>query len=680
MRQTYGRLFAMFVDMVFQEFMMAHLLRGDTVIAWDFSGYTGEEAVGEAVVTHPFFMETDSSLLVRRGPGIQHAPNNDRFNANNWAEPDLSSAVNKGDYFEWEIVPVAGSSLSLTSLTLQIERSSTGPSHFTLRSSLNGFNTDLQTWEITTSSDVLTADLSAFQDIESRVIFRLYGYGNSSTAGSAGFEGPGKDLIVEGSLTSKVPLPETLTIHTATDSTMTLTWISPAGIPGTDWTGFYLFVSADDPNSLNVNHLDGSTLSPHHDLEHASFFEGSYCVGHIQDTVTQSLIITGMEESRTYYVTAYAYLLENGDTAWSVQAPERSLRYYAIVINEILADPATDISGDANGDGVRSASEDEFIELVNTSETTADLSSWMIGDEDGIRHIFPNGTLIPPDGMIVVFGGGAPDLPDSEAQIYLASTGTLSLNNTHESVALLTYDSTLIDSHAWLSEGGQDQSMVRNPALSGPFILHTSLSGTEPFSPGIITNYENSLPVSLAGFSGEASGYTVHLSWYTESETENAGFSILRQYDDEEPILLANFTSNPELKGHGSTPELHEYHFTDYPVKPGIYTYWLTDHSFSGENTTHFHKRIHIPYGLTIHPYPNPFNTSFQVPMRLAERQRISLSIVNLLGQTILEKEYTFNAGNHEIPVNMERFQAGIYFLRVKTRNSCTVKKLIYLK
>jgi hypothetical protein len=652
----------------------------ETIIAWDFAGCTGEEFSVEAQFNHDFLAETDSSFLIRRGPGIQHAPNSHRFNANNWAVPDLLSAIEQGDYFEWEVYPINGSVLTLLSVSMNIERSSTGPPFFTLRSSLDDFSTDLGTWEITSSAEEIVANLSSCPEIKSRIVFRLYGYGNTSTAGSAGFEGPGYDLTVEGTLVSEVPLPRKLKIHAASGSEMTLQWGQPAGILNTDWSGFYLFVKPDESNTLDPDLFNGSSANPHYSLTSASIHEGSYCVGHITDTTTESLIVSGIEEDRIYYITAYAYLLDQNDTLWSVQAPEKSLRYYSIVINEILADPPTDISGDANGDGIRHASEDEFIELVNTSDVPADLSSWMIGDADQVRHVFPHGTVIPPGEIFIVFGGGNPNLPETNAQIYLSSSGTLSLNNTHERVSLLTYDSTLIASHTWETEGNQDQSIVRNPALTGDFILHTTLSGTDLFSPGVITNYENSLPVSLADFSGNTLEYTVHLTWHTESETENAGFSITRQYEDKEPILLANFTSNPELKGQGSSTERHDYHFTDYPVQPGIYSYWLSDHSYDGTITTHFHKKVRIPYGLTITPYPNPFNTSFHVPLRLAEPQEVSIDVINLLGQTLISLNRNLEAGTHEIPVHMEKYYSGIYILRVTTKEKVYLSKIIYLK
>ncbi len=655
-------------------------LPGETLIAWDFEGCTGEELTVEAKVRHDFITETDSSLIIRRGPGIRHAPNSHRFNANNWTEPDLASAVREGDYFEWEVNPIHGSILTLSNLTMLIERSSTGPSFFTLRSSLDNYESDVGAWEINTTSEEIVVDLSGFPEMSSRIIFRLYGYGNTNSAGSAGFEGTSYDLVIEGMLISEVPLPHNLRIYSASDSSMTLQWEPARGDFQTDWDGFYLFVRPDHPNTLDIEMFDGNSACPSQSLGDATEHEGSFCVGHIRDTVTQTLIVTGIEEDRTYYMTAYAYRWEDPDTAWSVQAPEKRLRYYAVVINEILADPATDISGDANGDGNRHASEDEFIELVNTSGVSADLSGWMMGDEDQRRHVFPHGTIIPPQGIFVIFGGGAPDLPGSDAQIYLASTGTLSLNNSHESIFLMTHDSTLIASYNWGTEGGQDQSLVRNPALTGGFILHTTLSGTELFSPGIITNYENSLPVSLADFTGHIDEYTVHLSWSTESETENAGFSIQRQFEKEEPFLLANFTSNPELQGQGSTTERHDYHFTDYPVRPGIYTYCLSDHSYDGEVTTHIHKKVRVPFKLSLSPYPNPFNSTFHVPLRLPEQQKVSLEVINLRGQTLIHEARTLDAGKHEIPVRMERYHSGIYILRVNTKHNRYITKMIYLK
>jgi hypothetical protein len=656
------------------------ILLGETILAWEFSGGTGEEKTVEAVIRHEYLAGTDSSFLIRRGAGISHGPNNDRFNANFWAEPDLESALSNGDYFEWEVHPKNGCTVELSSMSMKIERSSTGPHLFHLRTNIDNWEEDLENWEITTTSTQITVDLSALPVRTDRIIFRLYGYGNSTNAGSAGFEGSGYDLIIEGTLKSRVSLPEKLRIKSANSTEMVLGLKNPRGEKGVDWDGYYIFGGVNAPNSLNIENFNGTEAIPDTHFPSSSIHEGSHCLTHITDESIRDVLITGLESGNTYYITAFSYLSDGADTVWSVMATEQTLRFYDIVINEVLADPATDISGDANNDGVRHASEDEFIEFYNNSGETADISGWMIGDADQIRHIFPENSLIPNDGIMVVFGGGLPNLPDSEAIINTSSSGTLSLNNTNESISLLTPDSTVITSYSWGSEGGQDQSMVRNPAVTGDFILHMNLSGTTPFSPGIISNDENSLPVSLSLINCERSDYMVRLVWHTESETENAGFIVTRQYEEEKPIELANYISDPGLRGAGTSTVRKTYHFTDYPVKPGMYTYWLTDFSYSGERTEHSHKKIRVPFNLDSKPYPNPFNTSFHIPLRLVKRENITFEIINLLGQTVLTIHQTFDPGDHDIPVNMTPYQSGIYFLKIIRNQEIAVTKLIYLK
>ena len=78
-----------------------------------------------------------------------------------------------------------------------------------------------------------------------------------------------------------------------------------------------------------------------------------------------------------------------------------------LIINEVLYDPPSGDAGDANGDGTREAQEDEFIEFVNIGGTL-DLSGYTIHDNAQERHVFPEGTVIPPGGVLVLFGGGSP--------------------------------------------------------------------------------------------------------------------------------------------------------------------------------------------------------------------------------------------------------------------------------
>jgi hypothetical protein len=51
---------------------------------------------------------------------------------------------------------------------------------------------------------------------------------------------------------------------------------------------------------------------------------------------------------------------------------------------------------------------DEFVELFNPGADTISIAGWTLGDDDGAAGSlfrFPPGTLLPPGGFVVLFGG-----------------------------------------------------------------------------------------------------------------------------------------------------------------------------------------------------------------------------------------------------------------------------------
>jgi beta-lactamase superfamily II metal-dependent hydrolase len=162
-----------------------------------------------------------------------------------------------------------------------------------------------------------------------------------------------------------------------------------------------------------------------------------------------------------------------------------------LLISEIHADPALDLAGDANGDGVRDAAADEFIEIVNTGFTEINISGYTLSDGLYLRHTFEPGTIIPAREVAVVFGGGTPtgDFGNAMANglVFTASTGSLSLNNTGDTVTLADDLGVTVQTVTYGSEGGQDASLVRDPDYSNaPFVLHTTATGSggSLYSPG----------------------------------------------------------------------------------------------------------------------------------------------------------------------------------------------------
>jgi len=160
------------------------------------------------------------------------------------------------------------------------------------------------------------------------------------------------------------------------------------------------------------------------------------------------------------------------------------------VINEIHADPASGGAGDANGDGVRHFSDDEFIEIVNVSGGDADISGWTLADGFSVRHTFPAGSIVADGCSIVVFGGGTPTGAFGISQVQTASSGALGLNNGGDSVTLNNGVSDVATA-GYGSEGGDNQSLTRDPDISGAMLVkHSSATGSGGalYSPGTLVD------------------------------------------------------------------------------------------------------------------------------------------------------------------------------------------------
>lgn len=165
-----------------------------------------------------------------------------------------------------------------------------------------------------------------------------------------------------------------------------------------------------------------------------------------------------------------------------------SLACLPLVLNETLFDPASDITGDANGDGIRDALQDEFIEFFNNSSASLDISGFTISDGAALRHTFPANTIIPARGVLVVFGGGTPTGTFGGAIVQTASEGELNLSNGGDVITVKnTTDDVVIlfDSSSIGLNFGDDQSITRSPDVTGEYVLHTTANANLLFSPGV---------------------------------------------------------------------------------------------------------------------------------------------------------------------------------------------------
>jgi hypothetical protein len=116
--------------------------------------------------------------------------------------------------------------------------------------------------------------------------------------------------------------------------------------------------------------------------------------------------------------------------AWVLPAPAaRAELDPGIIINEVLADPATDW----NGDGAVDAKNDEWIEIRNIDTVPIDLSDYWLRDSTGTAPDFRLSGVADPGEHIVFFG--------SDAVAWQAANGVaqngFALNNSGDLVQLL---------------------------------------------------------------------------------------------------------------------------------------------------------------------------------------------------------------------------------------------------
>lgn len=147
----------------------------------------------------------------------------------------------------------------------------------------------------------------------------------------------------------------------------------------------------------------------------------------------------------------------------------RSLLHPMIV--EVLYAVPTGVEGDANKDGVRSATGDEFVELVNPHDKPLQLLGYSLsdesqGDKTKVRFTFPALELKPGEVVVVFNGYGSswsgpvgdskapppkkhPDFSDAYVFTMRVANSRAALNNSGDSVTLYSPENKPVQRVKW---------------------------------------------------------------------------------------------------------------------------------------------------------------------------------------------------------------------------------------
>lgn len=621
------------------------------ILTFDFAGLSGNEVNASS----NFNDGNLNSAMITRGAGVNASSNSNRFNSNSWT---TSSSISTNDYLEFTITPNASVQFSVTSIDINHQRSGTGPTVFALRSSLDSYTSDLANF---TNGDVTSTQSNSFSGLSisnqtSAITFRIYGYDSEGGSGSWGpGDFSGNDIIVNGStaiIGSSVGFNTATSAETETDASFNAS--IPVTLTNYEGSQVDLSVAVSGGTAEMADYtLNTTSLS----FTANGSMDVSIDINNDADTDNETIELTIAETSATgITITTAVHTITITDD----DIPD-------VIINEILADPNSS-TGDANGDGLVSTSQDEFVEIYNLESTTIDLSGWTIADGFGVRHTFSNGTNLPALSSIVVFGGGTPTGISGLTQT--ASSGQLGLNNGGDDIILANSSATTIDSYTYGGEGGNDESLARSPDFTGAFVQHSTIT-TNPvdFSPGKDNTDGSNLPIELTYFQVQKIKQQVLLSWETAIEINNDYMAIERSKDGR------TFQEMGSIQGAGTSHTPQRYTYLDENPFTGSNYYRLRQVDFDGRATYHEVVAINMATANQVRMLPNPVNdfTTLQLTEVLETESKIL--IYDMMGKVVFETRLA--AGPSTVDIDLSFLANGSYIIRLELTDSVVSERFV---
>ncbi len=226
----------------------------------------------------------------------------------------------------------------------------------------------------------------------------------------------------------------------------------------------------------------------------------------------------------------------------------------------------------------------------------------------------------------------------------------------------------------------QGDSALFTPSITGNYYIgfHSFVDSGKGFLllDDISLEEISSLPVTLLNFSGDVQGKQNLLHWTTATEQNNTGFEVQRSSDGNKfnKIGFVNTKAN-----NGNSNNKITYNFTDnnYTVSTSFYRLKQIDkdNKSSYSNIIVLRNNNDAP-GVSF-VYPSPAKHILNVKIASQVSKKITLLITDLSGRLIFNKVSNITTGETIVPLDVSKFSAGIYFLKI---SSTDLKEIAVMK
>ena len=320
------------------------------------------------------------------------------------------------------------------------------------------------------------------------------------------------------------------------------------------------------------------------------------------------------------------------------------------------------------------------VETTDGGYVVGGLYSQSFGDKD--FYLFKTDNV----GILLwekAYGGTKSDLANS---MVLTSDGGFALTGqTYSFVPGLGYSSYVVKTDAdGNSCGGTNlkptSTVVNNYVLAAPgSVVSTASTISSANSTYTTTSVSSStglcvvLPIELLSFNGTNEGGENKLYWTTASEINNDYFIVERDKEQE----VGEWEETGKVKGAGNSNQKLNYSFVDEHSFVGVNYYRLKQTDFDGNFS--YSKTIsisnqHINQSI-INIYPIPSYQELSYEFYSEENSLTNISVINLLGNTVIQKHIKVTQGINKSKINIEKLSEGMYFLKAGNTQTKFIKK-----
>ena len=222
--------------------------------------------------------------------------------------------------------------------------------------------------------------------------------------------------------------------------------------------------------------------------------------------------------------------------------------------------------------------------------------------------------------------------------------------------------------------------------LGSAVVTVTASDGTD--SVEVTVQFDEQVPIELSSFVGSVVENRVVLNWATASQTNNAGFRVLRSTDGETYEVVSEL-----IAGAGTTDQLMDYMFEDISLPAAEIVYYVLeqidlDGTVNRSNPIEvlLGARFTLPTEFASAVYPNPFNPRTTISYDLPADTNVSVIIYDAIGQEIrqlVSQHYT--AGRYSIQWDAKDFMgrsvgSGVYIAKIVAGPNTAIQKMLLLK